>query len=176
MAFRVQQKQQSTPGPRGPKRGSGVGQARPAATAENTRSPQAPTQAPAPAQPTLAVPAQQQHRVDQRATMARGRNPLISAGLSPRAPGERQAQSPATGRGSRVECWVEDERPGKQGPNAASPAAPPPPPQQVWGSTSAAPPRFPRLEPIIPRRGQAPLPGAVPENRRHIDRTPRPKF
>ncbi|XP_076122847.1 transmembrane channel-like protein 5 [Alosa pseudoharengus] len=165
--FRVPQ---STAGPRGLRKGSRVGPSRPAAA----ESAQASAPAPTPVQPTPAAsvesPQQQPQRASDRSasTAARGNSPSRSAGQgqSPRAaPGERQPESPGVGRGSRVECWVEDERPNKQG---SSPAPPPPAPQLAWGSTTTTPPRFPRLEPLTPRGAQAAL-------TRLLDRTPRPK-
>ncbi|XP_041943561.1 transmembrane channel-like protein 5 isoform X1 [Alosa sapidissima] len=162
--FRVPQ---STAGPRGLRKGSRVGPSRPAAA----ESAQASAPAPTPVQPTPAAsvesPQQQPQRASDRraSTAARGNSPARSAGQgqSPRAaPGERQPESPGVGRGSRVECWVEDERPDKQG------SSPAPPPPAAGGSTTTTPPRFPRLEPLTTRGAQAAL-------TRLSDRTPRPK-
>ncbi|KAL2091067.1 hypothetical protein ACEWY4_013330 [Coilia grayii] len=143
---------QSTPGPRGPRKGR-VGPTRSAP--ELTRGASQPTPAdPPPHRSDQAV------RADGRSPVSasRAESPRTSAARSPRT---SMAGSPGVPRCSRVECWVEDEKP-----------APPSAPQLAWASAHSPPPRFPRLEPITPRGAgaTAPKPGAAP------GRKPRPKL
>ncbi|XP_031421455.2 transmembrane channel-like protein 5 isoform X2 [Clupea harengus] len=137
---------------------------RPAAERTRWASAQALTPVQPPPAASLKPPQQPRQKPDQRDKATR-RGPS-SAGkdqssLNP------EAGSAGTGRVSRVECWVEDERPDQPSPSPA--------PQLAWGSTSRTPPRFPRLEPITPRDAQAPLPGTVPESPKHSKRTHKPK-